>query len=76
MTACPASRCPAGVSRTRRPCGSISGVPASWARTAICCETVEVVDLHALADLSHGTEAGELKQQFETARVHTLIIQV
>ena len=29
VTACPASRCPAGVSRTRRPCGSVSGVPAS-----------------------------------------------
>ena len=43
VTAWPASRRPAGVSRTRRPSGSISGVPASRARTAICCETVEVV---------------------------------
>jgi len=28
----------------------------------------------ALADLAHGTEAGQLKQQFETARVHPQII--
>ena len=43
VTACPASRRPAGVSRTRRPSGSISAVPASRASAAICCETVEVV---------------------------------
>ena len=43
VTAWPASRRPAGVSRTRRPSGSVSGVPASRARAAICWETVEVV---------------------------------
>ena len=43
VTAWSASRRPAGVSRTRRPTGSISGVPASRASAAICCETVDVV---------------------------------
>ena len=35
--------CPAGVSRTRRPSGSISRAPVSLARAAICCDTVDVV---------------------------------
>src|ERR1700683_778477 len=38
-----ASRRPAGVSRTRRPAGSMSGVRISRLSTAICCDTVEVV---------------------------------
>jgi hypothetical protein len=42
-TACSASRRPAGVSRTRRPCGSIRAVSISRDRMAICCDTVEVV---------------------------------
>jgi hypothetical protein len=36
VTAWSARRCPAGVSRTRRPAGSVSGVPASRASTASC----------------------------------------
>jgi hypothetical protein len=72
VTACPASRRPAGVSRTRRPSGSISGVPASRASAAICCDTVDGGDLHRLADLAHRAEAGQLEQQLETARVHEL----
>ena len=43
VTACSASRRPAGVSRTRRPSGSIRAAPTSRASTAICCDTVEVV---------------------------------
>ena len=43
VTAWSASRRPAGVSRTRRPTGSTSGVPTSRASVAICCETVDVV---------------------------------
>ena len=38
-----ANRWPAGVSRTRRPSGSMSGVPTSRARAAMPCETVEVL---------------------------------
>jgi len=30
--------------------------------------------MHALSNLAHGTEAGQLKQQCETARVHSVII--
>ncbi len=49
VTACSASRRPAGVSRTRRPSGSMSAVPVSRARAAICWDTVEVVVLSASA---------------------------
>jgi hypothetical protein len=43
VTLCSASRRPAGVSRMRRPAGSISAVPVSRASAAICWDTVEVV---------------------------------
>jgi hypothetical protein len=40
-SACATSRCPAWVSRTRRPRRSISGSPASDSSKAICCDTAE-----------------------------------
>jgi len=43
VTACPASRRPAGVSRIRRPSGSISATPTSRDSAAICWLTVDVV---------------------------------
>src|SRR4051812_23768333 len=43
VTAWSASRRPAGVSRTRRPSGSTSAAPASWASTPSCCDTDDVV---------------------------------
>ena len=43
VTLCSASRRPAGVSRTRRPSGSISAAPTSRASAATCCDTVDVV---------------------------------
>ena len=70
VTAWSASRRPAGVSRTRRPSGSTSGVPASRASAAICCETVDVVVCMASATARIDPSRRQLEEHAEAAEVH------
>ena len=70
VTAWSASRRPAGVSRTRRPSGSMSGVPASRDSAAICCETVDVVTCMTSATSRIEPRRDSSQQQLEPARVH------
>ena len=74
VTAWSARRCPAGVSRTRRPSGSISVAPASCASTPSCWRHGRGRVAELVGDGAHRAEARELEQQSEAADFHRRLI--
>ena len=74
VTACSASRCPAGVSRTRRPTGSTSGWPTSAASAASCWETLEVVMPSSSATSRIDPSRDSSSRSAEAARMHAMSV--
>ena len=75
VTAWSARRRPAGVSRTRRPSGSTSGVPDLAGQRRDLLRDRGGGQPVGLGDLAHRSQAGQLEEQVQAADVHRAIVQ-